>query len=79
MSRADQIAQAANERVASWPSLDANDRVALVEAAYPSRIHKLKSGGVLADTGGSYPVWFPDPGPARRLLLDLDLIAADSR
>ena len=37
-------------------------------------IHPLKSGGVLVDVGDEFPVWRPDAGAARRLLLERDLL-----
>jgi hypothetical protein len=61
MTRADQIAEAANERVAAWPSLNRT----------PGSILKCES------VGEAFPVWRRDMGAVRRLLAERDLLHAD--
>lgn len=61
MSRADQIAEAADAAVDTWFGL----------GGLPGTVHKLKSGGYLVDVGDAFPVWRADMSAVRRLLLAL--------
>lgn len=74
-TRAERIAAEAEEAVGSWPSLSPEDRAALTRSGV---ISKLESGGYLIDVGDAYPIWRPDMGAVRRLLLERDLAAADA-
>lgn len=66
MSRAEQIAAAANERVASWATLPRT----------PGDFVKCESGGFLVEVGESFPIWRTDMGAVRRLLAERDLLDA---
>jgi hypothetical protein len=70
--RADRIAAEADERVAGWPSMTAEERAELTTSGV---VRKLESGGFLVDVGEAFPVWRADMGAVRRLLLELDLRA----
>lgn len=53
----------ADTRVAAWPSLSRE----------PGSIYRLTSGGVLVETGGSWPTWRTDVDAALDLLHGLGI------